>query len=73
MSGFKEVLRGPGARVVVGFAHNRFPATHDIGYLAAGLNLETWQPSCLFIAELLLNVTLNHSQLTKSNLETPSF
>ena len=37
------------------------------GCQIAGLNLETGQLSCLYKAEIFLNVTLNHDKPTKSN------
>ena len=62
----KDVFGRPGAHVGVGSAHIRPLAAHGVGSLAAGLNLETGQLSRHYIAEISLNVTLNHNQPTNS-------
>ena len=46
-------------------ARKRPLAAHGVGCPAAGLNIETRQPSRHYIAEILLNVTLNHNQRKK--------
>ena len=61
----KDVFRHPGARVGVSSARSRPLATHGVGCLVAGLNLETGQLSRHYKAEILLNVTLNHKQQTE--------
>ena len=58
----KNVFRCPGARVRVCLAHKKILAAHGIGCPAVGLNLETGQLSCHYIAEILLNKTLNHNK-----------
>ena len=60
----KDVLRHPGARVRVGSACQRPLAAHCIRCPAAGLNCETAQLSRHYIAEITLNVMLNHNQST---------
>ena len=61
----KDVCVRPGARVGVGSARQRPLAAHGVGCPAASQNLETWQLSRHYIAEISLNVTLNHNQPTK--------
>ena len=57
----KDVFGRPGARVGVGSARLRPLVAHGVGCLAAGQNLETGQLSRHYIAEISLNVTLNHN------------
>ena len=60
----------PSALVGIGLAPKRPLTAHGIWFLAAGLNLETGQLSRRYIAEILLNVTLNHSQPTNKPEKT---
>ena len=60
----KMSSRHPGARVRVGSARLTPLAAHGIGCPAAGQNLETGQLARHNIAEISLNVTLDHSQPT---------
>ena len=53
----KDVFRRPGASNRLDLARKRPLAVHGVGCPAAGLNLETWQLSRHYIAEILLNVT----------------
>ena len=60
----KDVFGRPGARVGVGSARLRPLAAHGFVCPAAGLNLETGQLSCHYIAEISLNVTFTLNQPT---------
>ena len=58
----EDVFGRPGARVGVGSTRLRPLAAHEVGCPAAGQNMEAGQLSRHFIAEISLNVTLNHNQ-----------
>ena len=62
--GGKDVFGRPGARVGVGSAR-KTPSCLWRGCPAAGQNLEFGHLSRHFIAEISLNVTLNHNQQQK--------
>ena len=57
----KEVFGRPDALVVICLARYIPRAAHGVGCPAAGLNSEAGQLSRHYIAEIWLNVTLNHS------------
>ena len=64
-----DVFGRPGACVRVGSAHKRPLAAHGVGCLTAGLNLKSGQLSChKYLAEISVNVTLNHNQPTFKTL-----
>ena len=66
----KYVFGRPGARVGVGPAHLRPLAAHGVGCTTAGQNFETGQLSRHYLAEISLNVTLNHNQPTKLHIHS---